>query len=64
MNIKRRVFLGLALTTALTMPTLAVSTRAMAADDDPIKIGVLATFAGAFTALGEDCIRGPIIADE
>ena len=64
MNIKRRVFLGLALTTALTMPTLAVSTRAMAADDDTIKIGVLATFEGAFTVLGEDGMRGAIMAVE
>jgi len=58
MNIKRRVFLGLALTTALTIPSMAM------ADDDTIKIGVLATFEGAFTVLGEDGMRGALMAVE
>src|SRR6186997_1612183 len=55
MNIHRRALLALALATGLTAPTLA---RA----EDTIKIGLLATFEGPFTVLGEDSQRGAQVA--
>jgi len=56
MNINRRTMLALALATGLTAPTLSV------AQADSIKIGVLATFEGAFAVLGEDSERGALTA--
>jgi branched-chain amino acid transport system substrate-binding protein len=55
MNIHRRALLALALATGLTAPSLA---RA----EDTIKIGLLATFEGPFTVLGEDGQRGAQVA--
>jgi branched-chain amino acid transport system substrate-binding protein len=52
----RRGALGLALAMGVSLPTLAL------AQDDTIKIGVLATFEGAFTVLGEDSMRGALTA--
>ncbi len=57
MHINRRLMLGLALATALSAPQLA---RA----EDTIKIGLLATFEGPFTVLGEDGERGAMTAIE
>lgn len=51
MNIHRRALLGLTLATALIIPSLALA-------EDSIKIGLLATFEGPFTVLGEDGQRG------
>jgi branched-chain amino acid transport system substrate-binding protein len=51
MNINRRAMLALAFATGLTAPSLALA-------EDTIKIGVLATFEGPFTVLGEDSMRG------
>ncbi len=51
MRIHRRTLLALALATGLTAPSLALAA-------DSIKIGVLATFEGPFTVLGEDGMRG------
>tara|TARA_R110000751_G_scaffold259709_3_gene358971 strand:+ start:3076 stop:4302 length:1227 start_codon:yes stop_codon:yes gene_type:complete len=48
--------LALALATGLTAPAIAV------AQADDIKIGLLATFEGAFTVLGEDSERGALTA--
>jgi len=55
MNITKRTLLGLALATTLASPTAALA-------EDTIKIGVLATFEGAFTILGEDSMRGALLA--
>jgi len=52
MRLHRRTLLALAVATGLTVPSLAM------AADDTIKIGVLATFEGPFTVLGEDSERG------
>lgn len=52
MTIKRRTLLALTLATGLTAPAIAL------AQADTIKIGLLATFEGAFTVLGEDSERG------
>ncbi|MER8424768.1 ABC transporter substrate-binding protein [Mesorhizobium sp. M1403] len=52
MRIHRRTLLALALATGLTAPSQAL------AADDTIKIGLLATFEGPFTVLGEDGERG------
>jgi len=57
MNINRRAMLALALATGLTAPSLALA-------DDTIKIGLLATFEGPFTVLGEDSERGAMTAVE
>jgi len=57
MHINRRLMLGLALATALSAPQLA---RA----EDTIRIGLLATFEGPFTVLGEDGERGAMTAIE
>ncbi|WP_193178533.1 ABC transporter substrate-binding protein [Oricola nitratireducens] len=56
MNINRRTLLALALATGMSAPTLAV------AQAESIKIGLLATFEGAFTVLGEDSERGAMTA--
>ncbi|MDQ0390966.1 ABC transporter substrate-binding protein [Labrys monachus] len=56
MNIHKRTLLLLAMATALSSPHLAL------ADDASIKIGVLATFEGPFTVLGEDGMRGAMTA--
>lgn len=56
MRIHRRTLLALALASGLTAPSLAL------AQDDTIKIGVLATFEGPFTVLGEDSMRGAMTA--
>jgi branched-chain amino acid transport system substrate-binding protein len=55
MTLHRRVFIGLVLTAGLTIPSVAMA-------EDTIKIGVLATFEGAFTVLGEDSMRGAVMA--
>ncbi len=55
MNIHRRALLGLALATSLMAPSAAMA-------EGTIKIGVLATFEGAFTILGEDGMRGAMMA--
>ncbi len=52
MNIHRRTLLALAVATGITAPGWAL------AQDDTIKIGLLATFEGPFTVLGEDGERG------
>jgi branched-chain amino acid transport system substrate-binding protein len=57
MNINRRAMLALALATGLTAPSLALA-------EDTIKIGLLATFEGPFTVLGEDGERGAMTAIE
>lgn len=54
MNIHRRAMLALALATCLSAPSFAA--------DDTIKIGLLATFEGPFTVLGEDSQRGAMTA--
>jgi len=56
MNIHRRTLLALAVATGLTAPSWAI------AQDDTIKIGLLATFEGPFTVLGEDGERGAMTA--
>jgi len=52
MRIHRRTLLALAVASGLTMPSLAI------AQDDTIRVGLLATFEGPFTVLGEDSLRG------
>lgn len=54
MTIQRRTLLALMLTTGLT--------PAFALVEGTIKIGVLATFEGPFTVLGEDGLRGATVA--
>ena len=54
MNIHRKTLLAFALATGLTAPSLA----------DDIKVGLLATFEGPFTVLGEDGQRGAMTAVE
>jgi branched-chain amino acid transport system substrate-binding protein len=56
MTIQRRTLLALLLTTGLT-PAYALA-------EGTIKIGVLATFEGPFTVLGEDSLRGAMVAVE
>ena len=56
MKLHRRTLMALALATGLVAPQVAN------ADDGTIKIGVLATFQGAFTVLGEDSLRGAMTA--
>jgi branched-chain amino acid transport system substrate-binding protein len=55
MTIHRRTLLALALATGLTAPSLALA-------EDTIKVGLLATFEGPFTVLGEDGQRGAMTA--
>jgi branched-chain amino acid transport system substrate-binding protein len=56
MSITRRTLLTLALATGLTAPAVTL------AQAEALKIGVLATFEGAFTVLGEDSERGALTA--
>ena len=56
MSIHRRTLLALALATGLTAPAFAV------AHAESLKVGLLATFEGAFTVLGEDAERGAMTA--
>lgn len=58
MKLHRRLLLALAVATGLTAPSLAM------AEDGSIKIGLLATFEGPFTVLGEDSERGAMTAIE
>ena len=55
MTLHRRLLLGLGLAAGLAIPSLAMA-------EDTIKVGVLATFEGAFTVLGEDSMRGAVMA--
>ena len=55
MTLDRRLLLGLGLAAGLAIPSLAMA-------EDTIKVGVLATFEGAFTVLGEDSMRGAVMA--
>ena len=55
MTLYRRALLGLGLAAGLTIPSLAAA-------EDTIKIGVLATFEGAFAILGDDSMRGAMMA--
>jgi len=57
MRIHRRALLALTLATALVAPSFALA-------EDTIKIGLLATFEGPFTVLGEDGERGAMTAIE
>ncbi len=58
MHINRRLLIALAVASGLTAPTLAI------AQDDTIRVGLLATFEGPFTVLGEDSLRGAMTALE
>ena len=51
----QRAILGLGLAAGLTIPSVAIA-------QDTIKIGVLATFEGAFAVLGDDSMRGALMA--
>ena len=55
MTLHRRALLGLGLAAGLTIPSVAMA-------EDTIKIGVLATFEGAFAILGDDSMRGAVMA--
>src|SRR6186997_1041436 len=55
MSMNRRLLLGLGLAAGLTIPSAAMA-------EDTIKIGVLATFEGAFAILGDDSMRGAVMA--
>src|SRR5215471_21188569 len=55
MTFNRRMLLGLGLAAGLAVPSMAVA-------EGSIKIGVLATFEGAFAVLGEDSMRGAVMA--
>ena len=55
MTLHRRALLGLGLAAGLTIPSVAMA-------EDTIKIGVLATFEGAFAILGDDSMRGALTA--
>ena len=55
MSVNRRLLLGLGLAAGLTVPSAAMA-------QDSIKIGVLATFEGAFAILGDDSMRGALMA--
>ncbi|MDR3494173.1 MAG: ABC transporter substrate-binding protein [Ancalomicrobiaceae bacterium] len=56
MSIARRTILALALAAGVALPAMT------AAEAETLKIGVLATFEGAFTVLGEDSERGALTA--
>ncbi|MBC7283129.1 ABC transporter substrate-binding protein [Hoeflea sp.] len=56
MSITRRTMLALALATGLVAPSITM------AQAETVKIGLLATFEGAFTVLGEDSERGAMTA--
>ncbi|MBV9532287.1 MAG: ABC transporter substrate-binding protein [Bradyrhizobium sp.] len=55
MTFDRRMLLGLGLAAGLAVPSMAVA-------EENIKIGVLATFEGAFAVLGDDSMRGAVMA--
>jgi branched-chain amino acid transport system substrate-binding protein len=55
MTLHRRALLGLGLAAGLAIPSVAMA-------EDTIKIGVLATFEGAFAILGDDSMRGALMA--
>src|ERR1700733_11527358 len=55
MSLHGRALLGRGLAAGLTIPQLAMA-------EDTIKVDVLATFEGAFTVLGEDSMRGALMA--
>src|ERR1700733_9324646 len=55
MSLHGRALLGRGLAAGLTIPQLAMA-------EDTIKIGVLATFEGAFAILGDDSMRGALMA--
>lgn len=55
MTFNRRMLLGLGLAATLAVPSMAVA-------EDSFKIGVLATFEGAFAVLGDDSMRGAVMA--
>lgn len=57
MRIHRRTFMALAVATGLVAPGAAFA-------EDTVKIGLLATFEGPFTVLGEDGQRGAMTAVE
>lgn len=56
MSITRRTLLALSLATGLVAPSITM------AQAETVKIGLLATFEGAFTVLGEDSERGAMTA--
>jgi branched-chain amino acid transport system substrate-binding protein len=56
MTFQRRTLLAMMLSTGLCAPGMVL------ADDGTIKIGILATFEGPFTVLGEDGLRGAMAA--
>jgi len=58
MSITRRTLLALSLATGLIAPSITM------AQAETVKIGLLATFEGAFTVLGEDSERGAMTAVE
>jgi branched-chain amino acid transport system substrate-binding protein len=55
MTFDRPMLLGFGLAATLAVPSMAVA-------EDSIKIGVLATFSGAFAVLGDDSMRGAVMA--
>lgn len=55
MTLHRRGLLGIGLAAGLVIPSVAMA-------QDTIKIGVLATFEGAFAILGDDSMRGAVMA--
>jgi len=58
MMLRRRLLLAAGLAAGLAIPSLAIPAFA----EDTLKVGVLATFEGAFTVLGEDSMRGALMA--
>jgi len=55
MTLHRLTIIGLGLAAGLTIPSVVLA-------EETIKVGVLATFEGAFTILGEDGMRGALMA--
>ncbi len=55
MTLHRRALLGLGLAAGLAIPSVGMA-------EDTIKVGVLATFEGAFAILGDDSMRGALMA--
>ncbi len=58
MSITRRTFIALGVVAGMAAPGLGL------AQEDTVKVGLLATFEGAFTVLGEDAERGAMTALE
>jgi branched-chain amino acid transport system substrate-binding protein len=58
MSITRRTFIALGVVAGMAAPSLSL------AQEDTVKVGLLATFEGAFTVLGEDAERGAMTALE